>query len=99
MPLPKKNIISGDTLEKCAFLLNMREWANSFESMDPTSKSKYLAKWMLDLIMHGIITYEWPTKMRDKGELHLRGMEWPHSSITGAYLEDIQGYQKGQYDH
>jgi hypothetical protein len=25
-------------------------------------------------------------------------MEQPHSAITGAYLEDIQGYQKGQYD-
>jgi hypothetical protein len=25
-------------------------------------------------------------------------MELPHSAITGAYLEDIQGYQKGQYD-
>jgi hypothetical protein len=25
-------------------------------------------------------------------------MDWDYSAITGAYLEDIQGYQKGQYE-
>jgi hypothetical protein len=71
MPFPKKNITSGNTSERCSFLLNMRELANSFETKDPTDKSKHSAKWMWDLIMHGIITYKWPTKMRDEGELHL----------------------------
>jgi hypothetical protein len=58
IPLPKKNITSGKTLEKRAFIMNMREWANSDKTMDPTDKSKHSAKWMWDLIMHGIIPYE-----------------------------------------
>jgi hypothetical protein len=50
--LPKKNITSGSILEKCSFILNMREWASCHETMDPTDKSKYSAKWLWDVIMH-----------------------------------------------
>jgi hypothetical protein len=53
---------------------------------------------MWDLITHGIIPYEWPTEIRDEGDPHLRGIDWLHSSISGRYLEEYQGYQKGQYD-
>jgi hypothetical protein len=81
MPFPQKNITSGNTLERCAFLFNMREWVNTYETVNQTDKSKHSATWMWDLIMHGIIPfihglipYEWPTDMRDEGELHLRGM-------------------------
>jgi hypothetical protein len=45
-------------LENCAFLLNMRGWASSHETMDPTDKSKHSAKYAWDLIMHGIIPEE-----------------------------------------
>jgi hypothetical protein len=48
--------------------------------------------------MHGIILYEWPTKIRDEGEPHLRAIDWSHSAITGGYLEEYQRYQKGQHD-
>jgi hypothetical protein len=34
----KKNITSGDSLEKFGFLLNTREWACSFETVDPSDK-------------------------------------------------------------
>jgi hypothetical protein len=71
IPLPKKNITSGTTLEKCSFIMNMREWANNYETMDPTDKSNYSAKRMWDLIMHGIIPYVWPTEIRGEGEPHL----------------------------
>jgi hypothetical protein len=44
--------------------MNIREWANSYETMDPTDKSNYSAKRMWDLIMHGILPYVWPTEIR-----------------------------------
>jgi hypothetical protein len=52
----------------------------------------------VDLTMHGIIPYEWPTEIRDEGEPHLRAIDWSQSAITGGYLTEYQGYQEGQYN-
>ena len=95
--LPKKNITSGSILEKCSFILNMREWASCHETMDPTDKSKYPVKWLWNVTMHTIIPYEWQTEIRDDGEPHLRPIDWSQSAITGGYLVEYQGYQKGQF--
>ncbi len=64
------------------FLLNMREWACSFETVDPLSeKSKHSAKWIWDLIMHGVIPDEWPTVAGDEGELTLRRINRDNGAI------------------
>jgi hypothetical protein len=97
-PLPKKNITGGTILEKCSFMLNMREWASCHETMDPTDRSKYSAKWLWDVIMHTITPHEWPTEVRDEGEPHPTPIDWSQSAITGGYLTEYQGYQKGQYN-
>jgi hypothetical protein len=59
---------------------------------------KYSVKWLWDVIMHTIVPYEWPTEIRDEGEPHLRPIDWSQSAITGGYLTEYQGYQKGQYN-
>jgi hypothetical protein len=79
-------------------MLNMREWASSYETMDQTDKSKHSAKWIWDLNMHGIIPEEWPTEAGDEDTLILQKTDWVHSAITGTILEAYQGYQKGQFD-
>jgi hypothetical protein len=63
----------------------MREWACSFETVDPSDKStgKHFAKWILDLIMHGIIPDEWPTGAGDEGELTLWKIDWDNGAIIG----------------
>jgi hypothetical protein len=58
IPLPKTNITKGKIMEKCSFIMKIREWANSYETMDPADKYKHSAKWMWDLIMHGITPYK-----------------------------------------
>jgi hypothetical protein len=98
IPLPKKNITGGTILEKCSFISNMREWASCHETVDPTDRSKYPVKWLWDVVMHTITPYEWPTEVRDEGEPHPRPIDWSQSAITGGYLTEYQGYQKGQYN-
>jgi hypothetical protein len=92
IPLPKKNITSGTILEKCS--LNMREWASCHETMDPTDKSKYSAKWLWDNIMHTIILYEWPTEIRDEGEPHLRPIDWSQSPSLVATWQNIRDIRR-----
>jgi hypothetical protein len=97
LPFSKKNITHGDSLEKCSFLLNVREWICSFESMHSSKKSKHTARWLWDLLIHGIIPEECPT-VTIEDETILKNIFLGNSSITGAYLEDFYRYQKGQND-
>jgi hypothetical protein len=53
--LPRRNIISGDILEKCSFILNMKEFLSMHKTMDQSEKSTYPAKWLWYLILHGKI--------------------------------------------
>jgi hypothetical protein len=46
----------------------------------------------------GIIPEEWPTEAGNEDALILRKTDWDQSAIIGAFLEDYQKYQKGQYE-
>jgi hypothetical protein len=35
----KKNITSGDSLQKCSYIINMKEWLPNFETVDHLDKS------------------------------------------------------------
>jgi hypothetical protein len=52
----KRNIINSDILEKCSFILNMKEFICMHQTMDPSDKSTYPAKWVWYLIMFGILS-------------------------------------------
>jgi hypothetical protein len=69
-----------------------------YEAVDPGTKSKHTARWLWNLIMYGVIPEEWPIVFGDNGEITLKIMCWENESITGAFLKDTYGYQKGQND-
>jgi hypothetical protein len=52
---PKRNIINGDILRKCSFILNMKEFISMQQTMEQIDKSTYLAKLLWYLITHGKI--------------------------------------------
>jgi hypothetical protein len=40
----KKNITSGNSSQKCSYLINMKEWLHNFETVDCRDKSMHLAR-------------------------------------------------------
>jgi hypothetical protein len=86
--MPKKKITSGGFLERCSYLINMREWLHSHETVDCSDKSTYPAKWVWCLIQQAEyqMIRNWSSMKEDTAWKVSNPFERGSFSFTGSSL-------------